>query len=155
MKYIKPMLEVYDAETLAKIEAQAASCSAGTCGAGLCSTGVCGTTNMPIFLRSKENLPSQYTAFDEEHVCRKVFIPATRLETVEDIDLIFFPHYSAYSNKKIQRVNGTLLFKSIMNNIRFYNNRALLLKDVAKLSNDSIAYDIYYNCFDWVDELIK
>lgn len=44
MKYVKPMLEVYDSETLEKIKAQAASCGVGTCGAGLCKTGVCGTT---------------------------------------------------------------------------------------------------------------
>lgn len=44
MKYIKPMVEVYDAETLETIIAQAASCATSTCGNGLCSTGICGTT---------------------------------------------------------------------------------------------------------------
>ena len=111
--------------------------------------------NMPIFLRSSEVFPSQYMTFDEENVCRIAFIPQKKMEMVEKIDLILFPHYSAYSKKKVQKVNGTRLFKAIMNNIRFYNSQAFLLKDIAKLSSDSTAYDINYNCFDWIDELIK
>ena len=33
-------------------------------------------------------------------------------------------------------------------------NQAILLKDIAKLANNSIAYEVNYNCFDWVDQLI-
>ena len=111
--------------------------------------------NMPIFLRSSKVISSKNVTFDEESICRVAFTPTKKLEKVDSIDLILFPHYSCDSKNSVQQVTGTQLFKAIMNNIRFYNNQALLLKDISKLSNHCVAYEVSYNCFDWVDELIK
>lgn len=110
--------------------------------------------NLPIFLRTQENFSDQYFTFDEERVCRRAYIPSQKFETVERVDIILFPHYSANSEKEIKQVSGTQLFKLIMDNIKFHSNQAILLKDIAKLANNSIAYEVNYNCFDWVDKLI-
>ena len=111
--------------------------------------------NMPIFLRSSKAFSSPYTTFDEENVCRTAFIPTQKIQQVADVDIIIFPHYSADLEGKVQQLSGTRLFRSIMDNIRFYNTQVVLLNDIAKLSNCSTAYDITYSSYNWIDKLIK
>lgn len=118
-------------------------------------TGVYKGFNMPMFLRTSEICRSQHMTFDEENVCRVAFIPRKKFEMVEGVDLIIFPHYCGQSKTEKRQLSGTRLFKMIMNNIRFYRDSPTLMKDIVRLSNNVMAYEVRYHCFDWLDDLLK
>lgn len=111
--------------------------------------------HMPVFMRDGEDSRAELTTVDEEGVVRRVFIPRKRVEAVEKIDIILFPHFQEGTETDVCRIEGTNLFCAIINNTRHHCDRRLLMHDIARLANQAKAYKVTYGSSDQAGRFIE